>query len=109
MNQLPIELTLYYPTALQVENYLGFMAMLSIAVSLFYLSLPVWRWSARKVIASPNSNAWPVLILSTNPVGFIPLFLVVFLRDDCYIGKVESLCISILSPLIGIFIFSALT
>ena len=109
MNQLPISLTLHYPTTAQFESYLGFMAMLSIAASLFYLSLPVWRWSARKVIASPNSNAWPVLILSANPVGFIPLLMLVFLSDDYYIGKVEGLCVSILSPMIGIFIFSALT
>jgi len=37
MNQLPISLTLYYPTATQFEAYLGFMAMLSIAFSILRL------------------------------------------------------------------------
>jgi len=37
MNQLPISLILYYPTATQFEAYLGFMAMLSIAFSILRL------------------------------------------------------------------------
>jgi len=43
MNQIPITLTLYYPTAAQFEAYLGFMAMLSIAFCIFYVSLPAWH------------------------------------------------------------------
>jgi len=67
MNQLPIELTLYYPTAAQFEAYLGFMAMLSIAASLVILSFPLWLWCARKTISRENSIM--SLVFSLNPAG----------------------------------------
>jgi len=73
MNQLPISLTLHYPTTAQFEAYLGFMAMLSIAASMAILSFPLWLWCARKTISRENSIM--PLVFSLNPVGCVAVII----------------------------------
>ena len=67
MNQLPISLTLYYPTAAQFEAYLGLMAMLSIAFGI--LRLIKGYKSTGNILFSFE------LALLLNPIGVISVVL----------------------------------
>lgn len=69
MNQLPVNLTLYYPTYQQFGNYLGFCAILSIALFMWTLASPAILGMKPKKIAKYSlafagvKAAWPVAVL----------------------------------------------
>lgn len=109
MNQLPIAFTLYYPTAAQAEAYLVFMAMMSIAFSLIYLTLPIWLWSAKKTIHYSNKTAWPVIPIGLNPIGSFVLLAAHILWCCDFIGDKMAWLWYLITPAIGLFIFSAIT
>jgi len=103
MNKLPIELTLYYPTALQVENYLGFMAMVSILFSLLVVltaTVTPTRLETKRLIDDLHFLACII-----NPVGFASLTLAGYNRFD---DSVLSFAVSILGPALLIIPFSFL-
>lgn len=78
MNAIPITLTLYYPTMSQVEAYAGFMAMISIALGIFMLSLPIWHWSAHTTI-NKRKPFFIYAIICANPMGAIAIVAYSFL------------------------------
>lgn len=109
MNQLSIAFTLYYPTAAQSEAYLGFVAMLSISISLFYLTLPMWRWHTVKTIHHSSRSSWPVLPMALNPVGSFALGTAYMLGIHDASNLVIGWMLYLVPPVIGLFIFSAIT
>jgi len=109
MNQLPITLTLYYPTAAQFEAYLGFMAMLSIGFGLLAMSLPAFIWSSRKTIVMRDQNAWIGLLICLNPIGsFVIMISEVSVFRDGH-SEFSGVLIYFSAPIASLFAFSAIT
>lgn len=109
MNTIPITLTLYYPTMAQVESYLSFTAMLSIAVCLFLLSLPAWYWPPRKTISSGAYEKSGPIVLGLNPVGAIALLVVhKAIMDLNHIPSWLGLSCYAVAPVAGLWIYASI-
>lgn len=102
MNTIPITFTLYYPTMAQVEAYAGFMAMISIALGIFMLSLPFWHWSAHTTV-NKRKPFFIYALICANPIGTIAIvsysFLTVKYLDDAIGWAV------FISPLLLVYAF----